>query len=147
MKIGNLNLTGRVLCAPLAGVSSRPFRLLALRYGASAVFTEMVSAEAIIRHQERTRAMMRFQSDEQPLGIQLFGANPRTLEEAARIAVTDFAPDLVDINFGCPVKKVVNKNGGGRDSQGSRPDRGNHRRGRARRRPDAGNDKAANRLG
>ena len=56
--------------------------------------------------------MVRFQSDEQPIGIQLFGANPESMQKAAEIIVKDFSPDLVDINFGCPVRKVVNKNGG-----------------------------------
>jgi tRNA-dihydrouridine synthase B len=75
-------------------------------------FTEMVSSEAIIREQEPTFAMMRFKADEQPVGIQLFGSCPEVMEKAARITVERFSPDLIDINFGCPVKKVVNKNGG-----------------------------------
>lgn len=98
--------------APLAGVSNRPFRVLAVKAGASMTYTEMVSSEGIIRDQERTKEMMVFKNDEQPLGIQLFGSNPQTMEKAAAITVKEFNPDVIDINFGCPVKKVVNKNGG-----------------------------------
>jgi tRNA-dihydrouridine synthase B len=112
MKIGNLNLAGRVLAAPLAGVSNRPFRVLAVACGAGMTYTEMVSSEGIIRHQRKTLAMLRFQPDERPLGIQLFGARPGVMGEAAAIVVEQFKPDLIDLNFGCPVKKVVNKNGG-----------------------------------
>ncbi len=75
-------------------------------------FTEMVSSEGIIRRQEKTISMMRFQADEQPIGIQLFGASPDSMRDAARIAAQELKPDAIDINFGCPVKKVVNKNGG-----------------------------------
>jgi tRNA-dihydrouridine synthase B len=112
MDIGNLNLSGNLFLAPLAGVSNRPFRLLARRYGADLVFSEMVSAEGIIRTQERTLDMMKFTPDEQPIGIQLFGANPVSLKEAAAITAEQLKPDLIDINFGCPVKKVVKRNGG-----------------------------------
>jgi len=112
MRIGNLKLAGRVVCAPLAGISNRPFRVMALSAGAAMTFTEMISAEGLIRHQARTRDMIAFREDEQPIGVQLFGANPESMGRAARIAVEQFAPDLVDINLGCPVKKVVNKNGG-----------------------------------
>ncbi len=100
------------MLAPLAGVSNRPFRLLARRYGAALVYTEMVSSEGIVRSHARTLDMMRFAADEQPIGIQLFGANPEVLARAAGQVVRDFKPDLIDLNLGCPVKKVVNKNGG-----------------------------------
>ena len=112
MKLGNLNLKGRALAAPLAGISNRPFRVLATRLGAALTYTEMVSSEGIIRRQKRTMAMLKFQPDEQPLGIQLFGANPEVMGQAAMIVGQQFRPDLIDINFGCPVKKVVQKNGG-----------------------------------
>jgi len=96
----------------LAGISNRPFRILAVRRGAALTYTEMVSSEGIIRHQKKTLAMMEFQPDEQPLGIQLFGANPEVMGRAATIVKESFGPDLIDLNFGCPVKKVVRKNGG-----------------------------------
>ncbi len=112
MHIGNLNVKAGALLAPLAGVSSRPFRVLAVKAGAAVTYTEMVSSEGIIRNQEKTFEMMRFKPDEQPLGIQLFGANPEVMKQAAEVTVKKFRPDIIDINFGCPVKKVVNKNGG-----------------------------------
>lgn len=112
MKIGNLNIKPGALLAPLAGVSNRPFRVLAVKAGASVTYTEMVSSEGIIRNQAKTKEYMYFKNDEQPLGIQLFGANPEVMREAAAITRDQFKPDIIDINFGCPVKKVVNKNGG-----------------------------------
>jgi len=112
MEIGNLNIIDGVLLAPLAGVSNRPFRVLAIKSGASITYSEMVSSEGIIRHQQRTWDIMKFQSDEQPIGIQLFGANPEVMKQAAQITSEEFHPDIIDINFGCPVRKVVNKNGG-----------------------------------
>lgn len=112
MHIGNLTIKRLALLAPLAGVSNRPFRVMAIKAGAAMTYTEMVSSEGIIRNQSKTMEFMEFKSDEQPLGIQLFGANPESMKEAAEITVRNNNPDLIDINFGCPVKKVVNKNGG-----------------------------------
>lgn len=112
MKIGNLNLPGQVLLAPLAGVSNRPFRMLARRSGAACTYTEMISCEGVIRRHGKTLSMMEFGDKERPLGIQLFGANPNSMAQATQFAVEQFNPDLIDLNFGCPVKKVVNKNGG-----------------------------------
>ena len=112
MRIGNLIVNSQVLLAPLAGVSNRPFRVLAIKAGAAITYTEMVSSEGIFRNQTKTKEMMAFKPDEQPLGIQLFGANPEVMKKAAEVTVAEFAPDLVDINLGCPVKKVVKKNGG-----------------------------------
>lgn len=105
-------MSGKVLAAPLAGVSSRPFRILALELGAAMVFTEMISSEGLIRRQKKTSEMARFDERERPIGIQLFGANPDSMGRAAAILRSDFRPDLIDINFGCPVRKVVGKNGG-----------------------------------
>ncbi|UCG62430.1 MAG: tRNA dihydrouridine synthase DusB [Candidatus Zixiibacteriota bacterium] len=101
-----------MLLAPLAGVSNRPFRVLAIKAGAALTYTEMVSSEGIIRNQQKTLSMMEFGPDEKPIAIQLFGANPEVMRQAAQIAVEKYGPDVIDINFGCPVKKVVNKNGG-----------------------------------
>lgn len=105
-------MKGRAVLAPLAGVSNRPFRVLAIRSGAALTYTEMVSSEGIIRNQRKTLTMMEFKPDEQPIGIQLFGAKPEVMGQAAGVVVEQFHPDLIDINFGCPVKKVVRKNGG-----------------------------------
>ncbi|UCC45616.1 MAG: tRNA-dihydrouridine synthase, partial [Candidatus Zixiibacteriota bacterium] len=112
MKLGNLNRPKPVLLAPLAGVSDRPFRLLAIGYGAAATYTEMVSSEGIIRRQKRTLEMLDFGEDERPIGVQLFGANPEVMNQAARFVADNFKPDMIDINLGCPVKKVVRKSGG-----------------------------------
>ncbi len=98
--------------APMAGVSESPFRRLCRTWGADVVVTEFLSAEGIRRENEATLAKLRFNRDEHPIGVQIFGAEPDAMREAAA-AVTDvFQPDYIDINFGCPVKKVVQRNGG-----------------------------------
>src|SRR5215210_6738737 len=85
--------------APMAGVSESPFRRLCRRFGADVVVTEFLSAEGIRRENEATLAKLRFGEDERPIGVQIF--------------VSDvFQPEFIDINFGCPVKKVVKRNGG-----------------------------------
>jgi tRNA-dihydrouridine synthase B len=112
MQIGNLKLSGKVLAAPLAGVSAPPFRALAVEFGAALVYTEMISSEGVIRCQKKTLDMVKFSEAERPIGVQIFGANPESMNQAAAIICSDFVPDLIDINFGCPVRKVVGKNGG-----------------------------------
>ena len=98
--------------APMAGVSESPFRRLCRSWGADVVVTEFLSAEGIRRENEATIAKLRFGEDERPIGVQIFGADPVAMQEAAA-AVTDvFQPEYIDINFGCPVKKVVKRNGG-----------------------------------
>jgi tRNA-dihydrouridine synthase B len=98
--------------APQAGVSESPFRRLCRDFGADVVVTEFVSAEGIVRGNERTLDYLRFDEEERPIGIQIFGADPTSMGEAAAFVTETFAPDFVDINFGCPVKKVVKRNGG-----------------------------------
>jgi nifR3 family TIM-barrel protein len=98
--------------APQAGVSESPFRRLCREYGADVVVSEFVSAAGICRGNERTRKYLRFHDDERPIGIQIFGSEPEVMAEAAAYVGEVYAPDFVDINFGCPVKKVVKKNGG-----------------------------------
>jgi nifR3 family TIM-barrel protein len=93
--------------APQAGVSESPFRRLCRRFGADVVSTEFVSAEGIVRGNQRTRDYLRFHDDERPIG-----SDPARMAEAARLVTDVYAPDYVDINFGCPVKKVVKRNGG-----------------------------------
>ena len=111
MKIGNLNLDSLVFCAPMAGVSTAPYRLFARRFGAAVVYTEMVSSHGLAHNSLKTKKMLEFTEAERPLGIQLFGADPDIMHRAAEI-VAQSNPDLIDLNFGCPVKKVVRKNGG-----------------------------------
>ncbi len=98
--------------APMAGVSERPYRLLCRRYGADVVVSEFLSAEGLRRGSERTMEMAAFDAEERPIGIQIFGSYPAGMAEAAAMVTAHFAPDFVDINFGCPVKKVVKRNGG-----------------------------------
>ncbi len=98
--------------APQAGVSESPFRRLCRRFGADIVVSEFVSAEGIRRGDGRTWEYLRFDAAERPIGVQIFGADPQAMAEAARLVEEVYAPDFVDINFGCPVKKVVSRNGG-----------------------------------
>ena len=101
-----------LLLAPQAGVSESPFRRLCRNFGADIVLTEFVSAEGIVRGSGRTADYLRFDDEERPIGIQIFGADPGTMAEAAALVTEVYTPDFVDINFGCPVKKVVKRNGG-----------------------------------
>ncbi|MEE9442432.1 MAG: tRNA dihydrouridine synthase DusB [candidate division Zixibacteria bacterium] len=111
MMIGNLNIKGKVLCAPMAGISNPPYRILARRFGAAVVYTEMVSSHGLAYGGEKTEKLLDFGSQEQPIGIQLFGADPDIMYRAAQI-VSKRNPAIIDLNFGCPTKKVVKKNGG-----------------------------------
>src|SRR5215510_14783424 len=98
--------------APMAGVSESPFRRLCRRFGADVVVTEFLSAEGIRRENEATIAKLRFDADERPIGVQTFGADPVAMGDAAALVTDVFQPEFIDINFGCPVKKVVKRNGG-----------------------------------
>jgi nifR3 family TIM-barrel protein len=98
--------------APMAGVSEAPFRLLCRRFGADVVVSEFLSSEGLRRGSERTMRMAAFDAEERPIGIQIFGSEPAAMADAAALVTDVFAPDYVDINFGCPVKKVVKRNGG-----------------------------------
>src|SRR6188508_2538564 len=98
--------------APMAGVSESPFRRLCRRFGADVVVTEFLSAEGIRRENEATLSKLRFGADERPIGVQIFGAEPEAMGDAARLVTDLFQPEFIDINFGCPVKKVVKRNGG-----------------------------------
>ncbi|MFL5501228.1 MAG: tRNA dihydrouridine synthase DusB [Gemmatimonadaceae bacterium] len=98
--------------APMAGVSESPFRRICRRFGADVVVTEFLSAEGIRRENPATLDKLRFGVDERPIGVQIFGADPAAMGDAARLVTDVFAPEFIDINFGCPVKKVVRRNGG-----------------------------------
>ncbi len=98
--------------APMAGVSDKIFRQLCKEYGADVLTTEFVSAEGIFRRNERTREYLEFDEIERPIGVQLFGGDANHMAEAAKQVVDWVRPDFVDLNFGCPVNKVVCKNGG-----------------------------------
>src|SRR5437868_11110737 len=98
--------------APMAGVTDKAFRQICKNFGADVLVTEFVSAEGVFRRNERTREYLEFDEIERQIGVQLFGADAEHMAEAARRAVDWVAPDFIDLNFGCPVQKVVAKNGG-----------------------------------
>jgi nifR3 family TIM-barrel protein len=111
LKIGSLELADNLLLAPMAGITSLPMRLLARDQGASLCFTEMVSVNGLVRDGRKSFELMRSSAEDRPLGVQLFGDDPDLLAEGARLS--ESYADLIDINMGCPVKKVV---GGGAGS-------------------------------
>jgi nifR3 family TIM-barrel protein len=96
----------------MAGVSEAPFRQICRRLGADILMTEFLSAEAIRRGIRRTLEGAEFEPLERPIGIQIYGADPDAMERAAAIVTEVYQPEFIDINFGCPVKKVVQRNGG-----------------------------------
>jgi tRNA-dihydrouridine synthase B len=112
LKIGQLTVTPPILLAPMAGVTDHPFRVLCKEQGAGLVYSEFVSAHGIIRENSKTLDMIRFTPEERPIGIQIFGDSPEVMAQAARYIVDRFAPDLIDINYGCPVPKVTRKGAG-----------------------------------
>ena len=112
MKIGNVTIGFPFVLAPLAGVSDSPFRQLAREQGAGAVYTEMVSADGLVRANQATLDYIAFEPCERPIGVQLFGSDPAIMAEATRVLADLPAarrPDMVDINMGCPVRKVVTR--------------------------------------
>ena len=98
--------------APQAGVSEAPFRRLCREFGADVVVSEFVSADGLVRGNEKTHKYLRFEDEERPIGVQIFGSDPEMMADAAALVTEIYTPDFVDINFGCPVKKVVKRNGG-----------------------------------
>jgi tRNA-dihydrouridine synthase B len=109
--IGPVEVPTRLVLAPMAGVSVQAFRRQGRRYGAGLVCSEMVSCAGLQHRNERTLGYLRIAADEHPLAVQIFGSDPAPMAEAARM-VEDAGADLVDINFGCPVRKVT-KTGAG----------------------------------
>ena len=112
MNIGSLHIPNPVFLAPMAGVTDYSFRILCKEQGAGMVYSEFVSAHGIIRKNEKTLDMIRFTEFERPIGIQIFGDDPEIMGKAARMVVDMFEPDLIDINYGCPVPKVTKKGAG-----------------------------------
>jgi nifR3 family TIM-barrel protein len=110
LSIGSLILPSNLLLAPMAGVTNLPLRILCREQGASLCFTEMVSVNGLVRDGKKTEALMRSTSADRPLGVQLFGDDPAMLAEGAKRAAG--YGDLLDINMGCPVKKVVGTGAG-----------------------------------
>ena len=112
MKIGTIDFGERpVFLAPMEDVTDIGFRLLCKRFGAAMVYTEFVSAEALIRDVKSTISKLTISNEERPVGIQIYGRDVEAMVEAAKI-VEQAGPDLIDLNFGCPVKKVAGKGAG-----------------------------------
>ena len=112
MQIGKLNIQIPILLAPMAGVTDYPFRVLCKAQGAGVVYSEFVSAHGIIRENAKTWQMIKFTDFERPIGIQIFGDTPEVMSRAAKMVVDKFSPDILDINYGCPVPKVTKRGAG-----------------------------------
>ena len=112
MKIGSLDLGKEpLLLAPMEDVTDVAFRMMCKRFGCNMVYTEFVSADALIRHVKQTKQKLHILDEERPVAIQIYGRDPETMAEAAKIC-EEASPDIIDINFGCPVKKVAGKGAG-----------------------------------
>lgn len=112
MKIGNIVFPERpVFLAPMEDVSDIGFRLLCKRFGADMLYTEFVSSDALVRDIKKTKEKILFSDKERPIGIQIYGNDPEAMVEAAKIC-EEANPDLIDINFGCPVKKIAGRGAG-----------------------------------
>ena len=112
MKIGDININNPVLLAPMAGVTDLPFRIICKEMGADIVYTEFVSSNGIIRENKKTLDMIKFVNKERPIGVQIFGEDPNAVGLSAKMIEERFSPDIIDINFGCPVPKVTKKGAG-----------------------------------
>lgn len=109
--IGNVAIQGHLVLAPMAGVCDHPFRWLCRLSGASAVYSEFVSSDGLVRGNKATREMLRFTEDERPIGVQIFGSDPEVIRDATAV-VDEARVDIIDLNFGCPVKKVTKREAG-----------------------------------
>ena len=112
VQIGNLKLDGNLFLAPVAGYSDRAFRSVCVRAGASFCYTEMVSMEALTRGSDKTALLMRRAPNEKAYAVQIFGGNPEVMEKGARMVLEQTHCELIDINCGCPVPKII-KSGAG----------------------------------
>ncbi len=112
MRIKNLTLNGKTILAPLAGITNLPFRLIAKKWGCALVCTEMISSKGLLYNSEKTFRLLDSKKEERPLSVQIFGADPESMAEAAKIIEQRNFADIIDINFGCSVKKIV-KTGAG----------------------------------
>jgi hypothetical protein len=110
MHIGSLFLKNNILLAPLAGITDLPYRLIMRRYGVDLAFTEMISANGLVRAGRNSEALLLSTEEDHPLGVQLFGDDPQVLAKAA--AQVEGHGELIDLNLGCPVKKVIRSGAG-----------------------------------
>ena len=106
ISIGDINLTGNVVLAPMSGVTDLPYRRLAKKHGAALVVSEMIASRAMIYANKKTMKMASNCAEEFPMAVQLAGCEPRLMAEAARLN-SDSGAAIIDINMGCPVKKVT----------------------------------------
>jgi tRNA-dihydrouridine synthase B len=111
IRLGSVAIDDPVILAPMSGVSDLPFRRLVKRLGAGLVVSEMIASEAMVRETRQSMTMARSCAEEQPMAVQLAGCEPRVMAEAAKLNA-DRGAQIIDINFGCPVKKVVNGHAG-----------------------------------
>ncbi len=107
MRIGKLKLHGNLYLAPMSGLTNLPLRLLCKKYGASLVYSEMISSEAVVRENPKSMALGKIAAQERPVGIQLMGSEPDILQRSALILERIYQPDVIDLNFGCPAQDVV----------------------------------------
>lgn len=112
VKIGNVEICGPLTLAPMAGVTDAPFRALCRAQGAALTCTEMVSAKALVYHDEKTKQLLWSPPDEHPAAVQIFGHEPEVMAEAAPMALAHSGADILDINMGCPVGKVIRSGDG-----------------------------------
>lgn len=111
LKIGNVEIPNNLILGPMAGVTDQPFRLLCREQGCGLLYTEMVSAKAILYKNKNTRELLEVRSEERPIAVQLFGSDPEIVSDMAA-QIEEGPYDLIDLNMGCPVPKVVNNGEG-----------------------------------
>ncbi|MGN0576032.1 MAG: tRNA dihydrouridine synthase, partial [Ruminococcus sp.] len=111
IKIGNVKIRKTAALAPMAGVADRAYRLMCKKFGAAYLVSEMVSAKGICYGDKKTAQLCTVTDVERPMAVQLFGSEPEFMAEAVKI-VLGFSPDIIDINMGCPVPKVINTGSG-----------------------------------
>lgn len=111
VKLGKVTLAGPYVLAPIAGYTDSPFRQICVNHGCGMTMTELISVEGIVRHNPKTVALLKFTEAERPIAIQIFGHKPETMGEAAAAAET-YKPDMIDINLGCPARKVCGSGNG-----------------------------------
>ena len=107
VKIGNIEIHGKVVLAPMAGICNNAFRKIIKEQGAALIYAEMVSDKAIFYKNNKTKEMLFMESIERPIAQQIFGSDVLTFVEAAKYIEKEMKPDIIDINMGCPVPKVA----------------------------------------
>ena len=111
MRAGPVELPGRVLLSPLCGVTDSPFRRIARRHGAAMVFCEMTSSDGLVRKNPKSFELLEYLPEERPIGAQLCGSDPQVMADAAKVC-EDLGFDTLDLNYGCPVRKVIARDAG-----------------------------------